>query len=46
MKFTRLPAGSIVPRWSCAHPAFKWMRAIKQEFDPNNVFPASGFLGL
>ena len=44
LKFTRLPAGSKVPRWSCSNPAFKWMRAIKREFDPNRVFPGSGFL--
>ncbi len=44
VKFTRLPAGSKVPRWSCSNPAFKWMRAIKQEFDPNRVFPWPGFL--
>ncbi len=45
VKFTRLPAGSNVLRWSCSNPAFKWMRAIKQEFDPNRVFPWPGFLG-
>ncbi len=44
VKFTRLPVGSNVPRWSCSNPAFKWMRAIKQEFDPNRVFPCPGFL--
>ncbi len=44
VKFTRLPAGSKVPRWSCSNPAFKWMRTIKQEFDPNRVFPWPGFL--
>ncbi len=44
VKFTRLPAGSSVHRWSCSTPAFKWMRAVKQEFDPNRVFPWPGFL--
>jgi glycolate oxidase FAD binding subunit len=44
VKFARIPAGSSVPRWLCAGPAFKWMRAIKQEFDPNRVFPWPGFL--
>ena len=44
VKFTRLPAGSNVPRWSCSNPAFKWMRAIKQEFDPRQIFPWPGFL--
>jgi len=44
VKFTRLPAGPKVPRWSCSNPAFKWMRAIKQQFDPNRVFPWPGFL--
>ncbi len=45
VKFTRLPEGSNVPRWSRSNPAFKWMRAIKQEFDPNRIFPWPGFLG-
>ncbi len=45
VKFTRLPAGSNVPRWSCSNPAFKWMRAVKENFDRNRVFPWPGFLG-
>ncbi len=44
LKFTRLPAGSKVRRWSRSNSAFKWMRAIKQQFDPNQVFPWPGFL--
>ncbi len=44
VKFTRLPAGSSVRRWSCANPVFKWMRALKQEFDPRRIFPWPGFL--
>ncbi len=44
VKFTRLPVGSNVPRWSCSNPAFKWMRAIKQQFDPRQIFPWPGFL--
>ena len=42
--FTRLPAGSNVSRWSCSNPAYKWTRAIKQEFDPRQIFPWPGFL--
>ncbi len=45
VKFTRLPAGSNVPRWSCSGSACKWMRTVKEKFDRNRVFPWPGFLG-
>ncbi len=44
VKFTRLPAASNVTRWSCSNPAFKWMRAVKQQFDPRRIFTWPGFL--
>lgn len=45
VKFMKLPAGSNVPRWSSTDPAQRWMRAVKEQFDPKRIFSWPSFLG-
>ncbi len=45
VKFIKLPAGSRVSRWGDVGQRGKWMRAVKENFDPHRIFPWPGFLG-
>ncbi len=45
IKFIKLPKASRVSRWGSMDPARQWMRAVKEHFDPNHLFPWPGFLG-
>lgn len=45
VRFQTLPQGCSVSRWGPMDQARKWMRAVKEKFDPHSVFPWPGFLG-